>query len=145
MNIGEPLRGSTDLRVAIVVSPDQPLGLLANTVATIGVGLAAEHPGLGGVVLTDAAGASIYCSADRPVPILQSDPAGLQTLLKRAQADEAITCVAFPVFARSLHEFSEYEEAFPARTLSEEDLAGVGICGPSKVIRSLTGAFKLLR
>lgn len=145
MSSEEPLRGLTDLRVAIVVSPDQPLGLLANTVATIGVGLAAKHPGLGGVALTDAAGTSIYCSADRPVPILQSDGAGLQTLLKRAQADKEITCVAFPVFARSLHEFSEYEEAFPSRTLSKEDIAGIGVCGTSKTVRSLTGAFKLLR
>lgn len=145
MNGEKPLRGSTDLRLAIVVSPDQPLGLLANTVATIGVGLAAKHPGLGGVALTDAAGTSIYCSADRPVPILQSDAVGLQNLLKRAQSNEETTCVAFPVFARSLHEFFEYEEAFPSRTLSEEDIAGIGICGPSKAIRSLTGAFKLLR
>lgn len=145
----EPLRGGGDLRLAIVVDADQPPGLLANTVAAIGVGLGARNPGLGDVALTDAMGMTIHASADRPVPILQADPAAMRALLAKATSQSStlpnLTVVAFPAFARSLHGFADYEAMFPERRLADEAIAGIGLCGPTKPVRSLTGAFKLLR
>jgi hypothetical protein len=62
----------TDKRIAIVVDPSLAIGMIANTVATIAVGLGAVEPAFGNVMLTDAAGRLIKNSADRPVPILQA-------------------------------------------------------------------------
>ncbi len=73
-----------DKRIAIVVDPALPLGLLANTVATIAVGLGAAEPGFGDVTLTDAAGRSVKTSADRPVAILQASPETIRALLVKA-------------------------------------------------------------
>jgi hypothetical protein len=53
--------------------------------------------------------------------------------------------VAFPSFARSLHVYAEYEAAFPEKELATEVIDGLGIAGPSKWVRSLTGSLKLLR
>ncbi|MBP2558846.1 hypothetical protein J2857_001597 [Neorhizobium galegae] len=53
--------------------------------------------------------------------------------------------VPFPAFARSLHDYRDYENAFPARDLAEEEIDGLGLAGPSKWIKSLTGSLKLLR
>ncbi len=139
------LRGTSDLRLAIVVDPSLPLGFLANTVATISVGLGAQHPGLGGVELRDANGHCISNSADRPVPILQADAAAMHPLLVKAFATMDLSVVAFPAFARSLHSFAEYEDTFPTRIITEEQIDGIGICGPSKLVKSLTGSLKLLR
>ncbi len=141
-----PLHGTGDFRLAIIVSPDLTPGFMANTVATIAVGLGAVHHGLGNVRLTDSDGLSILNSADRPVPILQARNDELLALLEKAQSDEPdITLVAFPAYARSLHSFDEYETAFPKRSLRTEQLDGIGICGPFKRVRSLTGSLKLLR
>lgn len=142
----DALRGTGDLRLAIIVDPELPTGLLANTVATIAVGLGALHPGLGSVTLTDCDGMAIANSADRPVPILQADAEAVKALLERSNdAFADLGLVAFPAFARSLHSFSDYEAAFSERSLRKEKLDGIGLVGPSKVVRSLTGSLKLLR
>jgi hypothetical protein len=53
--------------------------------------------------------------------------------------------VPFPAFARSLHAYAEYEAAFPGRDLGEEAIDGLGLAGPAKWVKSLTGSLKLLR
>ena len=141
-----PLHGEGDLRLAIVVSPDQSIGYLANTVATIAAGIGAVHPGIGNVTLTDGEGVSIMNSADRPVPILQADSAQMLTIAESAHKHSTgLTLVAFPEFARKLHSFKDYKDEFPQRSLSNEALSGVGLCGPVKAVKSLTGSLKLLR
>ena len=140
------LRGTGDLRLAIVVNPALATGLLANTIGAIAIGLGAAQPGLGGVRLADQDGRSILTSADRPVPILQSDPQGLQALLaKAADRPAEAVLVAFPAFARALHSFAAYEDTFPTRDLKAEATDGLGVCGPAKWVKSLTGSLKLLR
>jgi hypothetical protein len=141
-----PLRGAGDLRLAIVVDPSLPPGLLANTVAVVAAGLGAACPGIAGVPMADADGRGFLNSADRPIPVLQADAAGLAALLARLgepPADAAV--VPFPAFARALHAFSDYADVLPTRRLAEERLEGIGLAGPSRWVRSLTGSLKLLR
>ncbi|MBS7804773.1 DUF2000 domain-containing protein [Rhizobiales bacterium TNE-4] len=133
-------------KIAIVVDPQLPLGLLANTVATIGIGLGAVAPDLGGTVLTDADGARIHNSANRAVPILQATPETMAQILIKAQSpDAAGFIVAFPQFARSIHSFADYQALFPTKSLSSETIEGLGLAGPDKWVKSLTGSLKLLR
>ena len=140
------LRGDDDLRIAVMVDPALPPGLLANTVAVIAAGLGAAAPGIGGVRLTDARGLSFLNSADRPIAVLAADDPTMTALLARAaDAPEAARVVAFPSFARSLHAFADYADAVPSRSIADEKLDGLGLIGPSRWVRSLTGALKLLR
>ena len=141
-----PLRGEGDVRIAIVVAPDLPPGLLANTVGAVGIGIGAAMPGLGRVTLEDAAGASILASADRPVPILSAGERAMRALLVRSADRPAdATVVAFPAFARALHAFTDYAARVPECALSEVKIDGIGLVGPTKWVRSLTGSLKLLR
>ncbi len=140
------LHGDGDHRLAIIVDPALPLGFLANTVGAIAVGIGAAEPGLGGVRLKDDSGFTILNSADRPMPILQADEDTMRMLLETsASRPDGAILVAFPAFARSLHSFADYEKEFPSRTLIAEKIDGLGICGPSKWVKSLTGSLKLLR
>lgn len=138
---------SPDLRIAVVVNPDLPTGLMANTVGAIAIGLGARIPAFGGRQLTDAAGRAIDISSDRPVPILQADAATLAALLDKALArrGEDGAVVPFPAFARPLHDYADYEATLPRRDLASETLDGLGLAGPAKWVKSLTGALKLLR
>ena len=140
------MRGEGDFRIAIVVDPTLSIGFLSNTVAAIGIGIGAAQPGFGGVELVDSSGNTIVNSSDRPVPILQADEDRMLLLIEkiRDRPDSAIV-VAFPAFARSLHSFADYESAFPACTLSGEKIDGIGLGGPAKWIKSLTGSLRLLR
>lgn len=133
-----------DLRVAVVVNPEMPLGLLANTVAAIAIGLAAKAPHLAAERLIDAAGRAIDVSSNRPVPVLQAPPEALRTLYLKGSVAGG-TIVPFPAFARALHVFDDYVRELAVRDLGSEALDGVGLVGPAKWVRSLTGSLKLLR
>lgn len=135
-----------DIRLAIVVDPNLPLGILSNTVAAISVGIGAALPELGARRLTDIRQNTIDISSNRPVPILQADPATIRLLMLKALAEpDERAIVPFPSFARSLHDYADYAAAFPKRNLEEEAIDGLGIAGPAKWVKSLTGSLKLLR
>lgn len=133
-------------RIAIVVDPSLPLGLIANTVATIGIGIGAVERDFGDVSLTDVAERAVKTSATRPVPILQAPANEIASLLLKAlPAPEGAIVVPFPRFARSLHAFSDYQAQFPERDLATETIEGLGLAGTEHWVRSLTGSLKLLR
>lgn len=135
-----------DWRIAIIVDPSLPPGLLANTVATIAIGIGAAEPSFGNATLVDAVGRNVRNSADRPVPVLAADADKLRALLLKAvPAPEETLVVPFPAFARSIHTFAAYQALFPTRDLAAEPLEGLGLAGPDKWVRALTGSFRLLR
>lgn len=135
-----------DLRLAIIVNPELPLGLIANTVGAISIGLGAKLPFIAARQLVDKTGITIDISSDRPVPILQADAETIRAIaLKAAGFEERQAVVVFPAFARSLHVYTEYEALFPEKELANEAVDGLGIAGPTKWVRSLTGSLKLLR
>lgn len=135
-----------DLRIAIVVNPELPPGLCANTIGAIAIGLGARLPQLGAAQLTDRDGATIDISSNRPLPVLQAAPEAIAAVLARAlPIPENAAVVPFPAFARALHDYADYEAQFPTRRLIDEQIDGLGIAGPGKWVKSLTGALKLLR
>lgn len=133
-------------RIAIIIDPALPAGLLANTIAGIAIGLGAARPSLGAVALTDAAGRATATITNLPVPVLQASGEVIRSLLLKAlPAPEDAVVVPFPGFARSLHVFADYVATFPDRDLGTETIDGFGLFGPDKWVRSLTGSLKLLR
>lgn len=134
------------IRLAIILNPELPLGLLANTAGVIGVGLAAKFPMLAGSSLTDAKGVTTDVISKYPMPILQATSDHIKALMFKALDEPGERgVVPFPAFARTVHAFEEYENAFPQRDLYDEVIDGVGLVGPEKWIKSLTGNLKLLR
>lgn len=136
-----------DLRLAIVVNPQLPQGLLANTVGAVAIGIGAKLPVLAARQLEDGRGRRIDVSSTLPVPILQADDETLRRLMLKALdgAGPVSAVVPFPAFARALHVYADYESSMPERDLGEEKIDGLGIAGPAKWVKSLTGALKLLR
>lgn len=135
-----------DWRVAVVVEPSLATGLMANTVAVIAIGLGAACPKLAGDILTDLGAHSYGISANRPVPILQADNSAIQSLfLKALPPPEGAAVVPFPSFARNMHAYEDYSARVPTLDLALEQLDGIGLAGPPRWVRSLTGSLKLFR
>lgn len=135
-----------DKRIAIIVDPSLPPGLIANTVATIGIGIGAVDASFGNTPLQDVAGRAVQTSANRPVPILQASPEVIGALLMKAlPVPDGGMVVPFPRFARQIHLFADYLAEFPRRDLQEEIMEGLGVAGPTNWVKSLTGSLKLLR
>ncbi len=73
-------------RIVIVVDAGLSRGLLANTVATIAIGIDAGVPGFGWMPIEDADGCTIAASATtQGVPILAAGQSALADLLLRAR------------------------------------------------------------
>lgn len=138
---------TSDLRVAVVVAPDMPLGLVANSVGVIAVGLGAECPQLADSRLTDATGLEFGSVCNQPMPVLQASRETIRDVMLKAAAKrpDGAAIVPFPAFARSIHVFADYQSAFRERLLDREEIDGLGLAGPTPWIRSLTGSLKLLR
>lgn len=137
---------SETMRIAVIVNPQLPVGLLANTSSAVAIGLAAKFPSLAGEQLADAEGKTVDVSSKLPVPILQASAEQITAILHKAmQAAGEVAIVPFPAFARSMHSFADYQQAFPERSLALETLDGLGLAGPEKWVKSLTGSLKLLR
>ncbi len=135
-----------DMRVAIIVNPELPPGLIANTIGAIAIGLGAKLPALGNSQLTDRDRKVLDTSSNRPVPVLQAPSDVIAVAMRRAlPIPEGAAVVPFPAFARALHDFDEYRTIFPEKSLDAEEIDGLGLAGPTRWVRSLTGAFKLLR
>ncbi len=135
-----------DSRLAIIVNPELPLGLIANTVGAIGIGLGARLPWLSNLQLVDADDRTIDVSSLLPVPILAASPEVIGALMLKAMPrgdDSAL--VVFPAFSRSLHDYRDYLAQLPEKRLAAEVIDGVGLCGPAKWVKSLTGSLRLLR
>jgi hypothetical protein len=135
----------TELAVAIVVDPSLGPGRTANAAAVVAIGLGAAAPQLAGLRLTDADGKGSDAISLVPVPILQADSGRFGVLLERAMpTPEACHIVLFPAFSTAIHDPSVYLEEAANRRLSTETYAAVGLAGPKKWVRSLTGSLKLL-
>lgn len=133
-------------RVAIMVDSALTPGLQGNTIATIGIGLGAAVPQLGGRQLTDRAGRHVDVSATVAVPVLQASAAVLHDLLLRAlDSPRRAVVVPFPAFARSRHDFADYQAELGLRDLADEEIQGVGLAGTRSWVASLTGSLRLLR
>ncbi|WP_047238382.1 DUF2000 domain-containing protein [Chromobacterium subtsugae] len=131
-------------RCAIIVDPDLPAGIAANTAAVLAMTLGRRHPELVGDDLADAAGSVRLGIVTTPIPVLQGGAALLRAL--RAQALEAgLTVVELTAATRSTRSYQEYAAAL--RGTPEPDLRyqGLALCGPAKQVRRLTGSLGLLR
>ncbi len=138
---------TNDLRVAVIMTPDMPPGLAANTAGVIAVGLGAQCPTLADTTLADGDGLQFASVCNQPMPVLQADRATIRAVMLKAFArrPEGATIVPFPAFARSIHVFADYEKALGTKSLDDEEIDGLGLAGPAPWVKSLTGSLKLLR
>lgn len=133
-------------RIAVVVDPGVPLGVLANAVGVVAAGLGAALPALAGEPLQDAAGRRFMASARVPMPVLQATPSALMKLMDAAATAEGLDAlVVFPCFAREIHDFATYRATLATRDLADEPLAAVGLAGRADVVKALTRRHSLLR
>lgn len=133
-------------RTTIIVDTALSPGLQGNTIATIGIGLGAALPQLGGQQLADRTGRRIDVSATVAVPVLQAPATTLRELMLRAlDSPRRAVVVPFPAFARSQHNFADYQADFPLHDLAEEEIHGLGLAGTRSWVTSLTGSLQLLR
>lgn len=134
-------------KCVMVVDENLPLGIIANTVAIMGITLGKQLPDRVGTDVFDKNGKRHLGIIDIPVPVLKGSAEALKEIrMKLFQPEfEELTVVDFSDIAQSCNVYAEFEEKMAQ--VPERDLQyfGIAVCGPKKKVNKLTGSMPLLR
>lgn len=136
------------MKIAMVISKDLPLGLVANTAAVLGISLSKifQQDIVGGDVL-DADGNVHTGITAQTIPVLASSREQIKsirdTLFDSAYSD--VTAIDFSEIAQKCLDYDNYIQMMSC--LPSADIYYLGIClyGPKKKVNKLTGNLGLLR
>lgn len=128
---------------AIIINPDLPLGLLANSVACIASGLFTQSDDLVGAEIV---GQNIVFIPITKIPILILKP-GKNTLTELCLKAQELNLkyMAFTHEAQSTTNYEEYTNRVLGKDINSVALVGLGVVGEEKVVNSLVGSLAMLR
>ncbi|OGJ16057.1 MAG: hypothetical protein A2632_01790 [Candidatus Pacebacteria bacterium RIFCSPHIGHO2_01_FULL_46_16] len=128
---------------AIIINPDLPLGLLANSVACIASGLFTNGDNLVG---DEIFGKNITFIPITKIPILILKP-GKNTLTELCIKAQKLNLkyMAFTHEAQSTTQYEEYAKRVTGKDVNSVNLVGLGVVGEAKIVNSLVGNLAMLR
>ena len=134
-------------KCVMVIDPELPTGVIANTTAILGMTLGKRFPEQVGNDVTDASEKTHLGIVNVPVPILKGSRDALKKLRECLYSNEFsdLTVVDFSDVAQGCITYDEYISK--AAEIPEENHAylGVAIYGDKKKVNKLTGSMPLLR
>jgi hypothetical protein len=131
-------------RCVIVVDAGLPAGLAANAAAVLALSIGARFPQLPGRDLLDADGSAHPGLIPMGLPVL-SAPADRLPALRAAALDVGLDVIDFAAAGQQTTDYEAFAFAVARTPEAELTYLGVALCGPSRAVRKLTGAFPLLR
>lgn len=134
-------------KCVIVLDKSLPVGLLANTAAVLGMGLAHAVPHIMGAKLTDAAGVDHSGITTIPVPVLAvvgNEVSRVANSAREAE-EEGVQIIDVTDAAQTTKNYEAYEEKLKQTAPEALRYLGIGLYGPEKLVSSLTGSLPMLR
>ena len=134
-------------KCVMVIDEHLPLGIIANTVAIMGITLGKEMPEVVGANVFDKSGNRHLGIIEFPVPILKGNADVIKSIREKLYEPDFtdLTVVDFSDLAQGCKTYDEFIDKM--KNISEVDLNyfGVAICGAKKKVNKLTGSLPLLR
>ena len=130
-----------------MVDENLPLGIIANTVAILGITMGMKMPDVVGNDVLDSEGNPHMGIIQFPVPILKGNTQilkKLRTRLFEPQFSE-LTVVDFSDLAQGCKTYDEFIGKMANTSEIKLNYIGIAICGNKKQINKLTGNMPLLR
>jgi hypothetical protein len=134
-----------DLKTAIVVSHELPLGLAVNAASVLSVTLGVRIAKLVGDDVTDAGGRVYPGIVTVPLPVLQADPPTIARIVDVALHEEELFAVPFSSLAQSCRTYDEYVHRMSESATSDLSIVALALVGPKKHVNRLVGSLPLLR
>lgn len=131
-------------RWVVVVEEGLPVGLAANTAAVLALTLGKTAPELIGPPVADAEGRDYPGLTLLPLPVLTHHQAGLRDLADAARAAGLLGAV-MTATAQRAKTYPKYTSQLAVTGTADLHFVGIGLLGPQKVVRRLTGSLPLLR
>ena len=132
------------MKCVMIINPNLPLGLIANTSVILGIALGDNIKDIRGKDLVDLEGNKHIGVVHIPVSILQSTPKEIKEIYKKAEEKELFVADFIDV-AQKCKTYNEYIDTLPKTSIDEIGFLGIIIYGNKKIINKLTGNLPLLR
>lgn len=137
-------------KCVIIVDESQPLGIIANTTAILGITMGMKKPDVVGNDVLDSDKNLHMGIIQFPVPILKGDTEilkSIRTKLYEPQFSELseLTVVDFTDLAQGCKTYDEFTGKMAITSETELKYIGIAICGNKKQVNKLTGNLPLLR
>ncbi|WP_308776008.1 DUF2000 domain-containing protein [uncultured Bilophila sp.] len=138
---------STTSKCVMVLDEALPLGLLANTVAILGITLGKHMPEAVGEDVFDRSGKAHLGIITFPVPVLRGSKEQIRSIREVLYGHDAqdVIVVDFSDVAQCCNIYDEYIDKAAQVDEGEWRYFGIGLCGPKKLVNKLTGSMPLLR
>ena len=138
---------NSDMKCVMIIDPELPIGIIANTSAILGITLGKHIPEQVGADITDASNQSHLGIITIPVTMLRGDKAILKELRERLYGPEYndLVVVDFSDVAQGCNVYGEYAAKAAVTPAQDHKYLGVAIYGNKKKVNKLTGSMPLLR
>ncbi|MCX7711464.1 MAG: DUF2000 domain-containing protein [Clostridia bacterium] len=140
----------TDLKknkCVLVINPELPLGLIANTAMILGLTIGNKTGEFIGSDVVDASGQQHLGITTIPIPILKGTKEKLTELMGIMSSEDYsdLLVVDFSNVAQMCLTYDDYISKAAATPQEEFEYLGIGVYGDSKKVTKLTGSLPLLR
>jgi hypothetical protein len=137
----------SNAKCVIILDSEQPLGVIANTSAILGVTLGRHVSGQVGADVMDASKKVHLGIIKIPIVMLKGDKGSIRDLRERlyAPAFGDLLVVDFSDVAQGCHVYDEYVSKAASVPEQEHIYLGIAIYGDKKKVNKLTGSMPLLR
>ena len=136
-----------NMKCVMIIDPELPIGVIANTSAILGVTLGKHIPQQVGEDVADGTDKMHLGIITIPIAMLKGDKASLKEIRGRLYDPEFhdLVVVDFSDVAQGCHVYSEYVAKASSVPEQEHTYLGVAIYGDKKKVNKLTGFMPLLR
>jgi hypothetical protein len=134
-------------KCVMVVDENLPIGIIANTVAIMGITLGKKMPEVVGADVADKSGYKHLGIIEFSVPILKGSPEIIKEIRKKLYEPEFenLTVADFSDLAQGCKTYDEFIGKMAEVSDSDLQYFGIAICGTKKKVNKLTGSMPLLR
>ncbi len=134
-------------KCVIIVDGEQPIGIIANTAAILGITMGKSKPDIVGSDVSDSEGCSHMGIIRFPVPVLKGSREVLKAIRERLSEPKyaELTAVDFSDLAQRCKTYDEFTHNMSDASGNELNYISIAVCGSSKLVSKLTGNLPLLR
>lgn len=132
-------------KCVLIIDPELPLGIIANTGAILGAALGKLHPEINGDDIVSQEGFLFPGIVNIPIPVLKSNAEKIAKIHSEASNTDNISVIAFTDCAQTDKNYVEYTESI--QKVQTQDIQFLGIClyGDKKKVNHFAGDLPLLR
>lgn len=133
-------------KCVIVIDPELPIGVIANTAAILSMNIGKIMPEIIGAGHKDHAGDYHHGITTMPIPILKGSNKLLKEMRQIVKAHEPnLTVIDLITATQRTKSYADYVHQYQTTPIEQLEYLGLALCGEIKIVNKYTGSLGLLK